>query len=209
MLSNTGNARAEAGQAEDPETHRRRMQRILDGLRGGEAAKRAAAHGLFAEFSGRLVRFFRRHGASEADAEDFAQSTLIRVFDSSDNFRGEAAQLAPFVWITARNLLLDAKRAGKRVMVGLDDVTEGELASATLSAPEQLERQSLIDCVRAAIRRFQKERPAYAQTVSWLTTDRLSSEEIASVLGRTGGATREHLSKCAQALRSYVEHCLT
>ena len=201
-------APASAVPGQESEAYQLRIQQLLDGLRAGAAARRQAVGALYDEFSGRIRRYFRNHGADAAQAEDWLQEVFVRLLRSMDGFRGDGSQFIAWLWTVARNILFDASRRSGRRVVDIDDVPEEEHPEMEQDTPaELLERESVRACVRQGLQRFIKENPERAQCVSWLASDHLSMAEIAGILGRTPGATREFLSQCRKKLRPYLALC--
>jgi RNA polymerase sigma factor (sigma-70 family) len=185
-----------------------RIEGVLSGLRAGGAARRTAVEQLYKEYAGRLRRYFVNHRATPAEAEDRLQEVFVRILRSVEGYRGEAAQFAGWLWTIARNILIDATRRSGQGQVDLEDLEGGdELASAWPTPEESLTADTETDCVRKAIQRFNVDYPERAQCVSWMVSDHLSVSDLAGVLGRTPGATREFLSQCRKKLRAYLDPC--
>jgi DNA-directed RNA polymerase specialized sigma24 family protein len=71
--------------------------------------------------------------------------------------------------------------------------------------PEQLARQrEHMATFREGWRRFQHEDPLHASVMTWVVEDGLSTEDIAQLLERTPGATREFISQCRKRARLYL-----
>jgi RNA polymerase sigma-70 factor (ECF subfamily) len=49
-----------------------------------------------------------------------------------------------------------------------------------------------------------KEDPVHANVMVWVVEDGLRNEDIAELLGRTPGATREFVSQCRKRARLYL-----
>src|ERR1044071_1207562 len=72
----------------------------------------------------RVYRFYRAYGVADDEAQDLAQETFKRIFESFDRYRGEAEWA--FIETTARNVLFNWVRAAKTAkrsaeMVAIDD----------------------------------------------------------------------------------------
>ncbi|MES2681892.1 MAG: sigma-70 family RNA polymerase sigma factor [Pseudomonadota bacterium] len=186
---------------------------VLKGLKAGGREQRSAVAALYTSHAGRIRGFYLRHGASAADAEEWLQDSFVRVVSGVGNFRGEPVQFHGWFWAIVRNRMIDACRRLKP-QVSLDqpdDDDDGPLLRlvAEGSDPvEQLEQTSLEDCVRAGFKAFARAHPDRAQCLSWLTVDALDTTTLATLLGRTAGATREYLSQCRKKLKPFLEPCL-
>jgi RNA polymerase sigma factor (sigma-70 family) len=183
----------------------------LSELRAGGQRQRQAIGQLYDKLAGRLARWFRMQGLDKAEADDLTQDTFVKIVRSLGSFRGEQVQLAGWIWVIARNLLTDSRRAkGYRTMLDIDDATVGaqlppDDAPAALTAIAAERRD---DCVQRGFAAFALREPERAQCLSWLVTDTMDISAIAEMLGRTPGATREYLSQCRKKLRPFVEPCL-
>lgn len=174
------------------------------------AARRRAVETLYGMLAGRLRRYYVRHGASAAEADDWCQETFVRIIRASGEYRGGHAEFMPWVWMIARNVARDAwRRSGNRSMIDLGELDAAdEPADEAADAITTMERESEADCVRRAFRAFARDHPGRADCLSWLATDRMDIAAIAQVLGRSAAATREYLSQCRKKLRPYLEPCL-
>jgi RNA polymerase sigma-70 factor (ECF subfamily) len=182
---------------------------LLAGLRGDATARRAAVAKLYAAFAGRLRRYYLNHRATPAQADDWTQETFVRILRSAGDFEGHGTQFAAWVWTIARNVSLDALRhSSSRPMADIDELEDAEAPVQEDGDPLlRAETDSVVDCVQIGFREFARIHPQRAQCLSWLASDRMDIEQIASVLGRTAAATREYLSQCRKKLRPYIEHC--
>jgi RNA polymerase sigma-70 factor (ECF subfamily) len=89
---------------------------------------------LFHYFAPRVKTFMRRSGSSEADAENLAQETLLRVWRKAELYNPATAGFEAWLFTIARNLRIDALRRERRgVLEGASDVdTEFLLDEAPL-----------------------------------------------------------------------------
>jgi RNA polymerase sigma-70 factor (ECF subfamily) len=56
---------------------------------------------------------------------------------------------------------------------------------------------------------FSRDNPEAAQALSWVMDDELDLRSVASLLGRSYGATREFMSQIKHKLRLYIDSCLS
>ena len=57
------------------------------------------------------------------------------------------------------------------------------------------------DCVHGQLARFSEAYPEACQAIVWAAVDGLKSAQIAELIGRSAGATREFLSQTRKRLR--------
>ena len=85
------------------------------------------------------------------------------------------------------------------------DARIAELSPRQVPRPEdELRRRQLAECFERCWQRFVKAAPEHAQVVAWIAEDGMSHEEIAELLGRTPGATREFISQCRKRARLHL-----
>ncbi len=65
----------------------------------------------------------------------------------------------------------------------------------------------LEDCVRKAYAAFAESHVDRAEILARVAFEGWSIEDVAAVLKRTPGATREYLSQCRKKLKAFLEPC--
>ncbi|HEX4241079.1 MAG TPA: RNA polymerase sigma factor [Steroidobacteraceae bacterium] len=149
----------------------------------------------------------------DADAShDLVQDTFIKVWRRCATFRGES-ELLPWIKTILRHGAIQRLRKPVREVAMEDE--SGLTAEAAQRVWEMsIERNPTPE--RAARRadqarffaegwsRFQHEDPLHANVMTWVVEDGLSTEDIASLLDRTPGATREFISQCRKRARTYL-----
>lgn len=146
-------------------------------------------------------------------AEDLVQDTLIKVWQRCASFRAEGH---PFAWVRQilRHALLDTLRA-RTPEEPLEDET-GEFTPAVQVAVNHLsadrvtqpdaehEARVLEAMYQRCYARFAAAHPEHAQVLRWVAEDGLGPAEVAALLGRSPGATREFLSQCRKKARPFL-----
>jgi RNA polymerase sigma-70 factor (ECF subfamily) len=146
-------------------------------------------------------------------ARDLVQETFIKVWRRCATFQGES-ELLPWIKSILRHGLIDRLRRGGRE-VPLEDESDCasaqvraeilELSIEEVSSPEaQLRRAQLDECFRRCWERFERAAPSHALVMSWIVEDGLTNEQVAALLGRSPGATREFLSQCRKRARIHL-----
>jgi RNA polymerase sigma-70 factor (ECF subfamily) len=149
----------------------------------------------------------------DADAtRDLVQDTFITVWRRCATFRGDS-DLLRWIKVILRHGAINRLRQSVRE-VAMEDgegLTEEasrriyELSVALNPTPEELtarrERQAQF---REGWQRFQLEDPLHAGVMTWIVEDGLSNDDIAELLDRTPGATREFISQCRKRARLYL-----
>ena len=141
-------------------------------------------------------------------ARDLVQETFIKVWQRCGQFRG-SSELLPWIRAILRRAIIDSVRrdrhdesiedAGPNSAV---DLRIAELSADEVPTPEgDGTRRELAACFQRCWKRFEDSHPAHAAVMSWIVQDGLSNEEVADLLGRTPGATREFISQCRKRAR--------
>jgi RNA polymerase sigma factor (sigma-70 family) len=182
---------------------------VIDGLKGDGLARRKAVELLYKQKAGVLFKFLSQ-SASRSEAEDLGHEVLIRIIQGGPTFEGGPIQFMGWFWTVARNVRSDFfRKIGRREFVEFDDdVAIPSSDRHDLKNPEQVVLESLfLLCVKQAYEIFGKTFPDRSQTLSWLVNDELDIDQIARILGRTEGATREYLSQCRKKLGTFLDRC--
>jgi len=145
-------------------------------------------------------------------ARDLVQDTFIKVWMRCATFKGES-ELLPWIRSILRHGLLDRLRRPDREIL-LDSEHEqsdemqrqiAELSAQSVPQPEDETRRAELDaCFRRCWQRFESAAPAHALIIAWIVEDGLTHQEIAEMLGRTPGATREFISQCRKRARVHL-----
>ncbi|HKR64211.1 MAG TPA: RNA polymerase sigma factor [Thermoanaerobaculia bacterium] len=111
---------------------------------------------MYRKYFGRVFRYFRGCGVSDAESQDLAQDTFKRFFEGMDRYRGEAEWA--FLEMVALNVLRNWVRAAKTAkrsakLVDVDDPEIHEQLEAPRAADfadqqhEALRRKQLHDAI--------------------------------------------------------------
>jgi RNA polymerase sigma-70 factor (ECF subfamily) len=143
---------------------------------------------------------------NEAEAEDAAQDTAIKVYLNLKNFRGES-QFRTWVLSIARNEGLGRlRKAGSRREDSLDAVTDeqsGDYTPAILTSwrevpSEELERQELGAILRKAIDGLPE---IYRNVMLLRDIEEMDGRETATALGISEGAVKVRLHRARALLQ--------
>lgn len=180
--------------------------------REGGATLEQALRRLDRAYHAALAAECRRVVADRDAATDVVQETFIKVWQRCASFHGDS-ELLPWIRAILRNGILDWLRRGRRE-VSLE--ADQEMSDATMSAlldgwraatptPHDDARRAELDaCFRRCWQRFEAASPAHAAVIGWIAEDGLSNDEVAALLNRTPGATREFVSQCRKRARFHL-----
>jgi RNA polymerase sigma-70 factor (ECF subfamily) len=185
-------------------------EQLLDGLRQGGSAQRAALHEIYALKGRAFCRFFASQGISPSDSEDILQDVVLKVLAKLDSLR-EGHSFNAWMWQVARNCLNDHLRqcvANKEDQLGEEQwaTVEAQSDNCRVSGDPSMEVQ-LQDCMIRGLADFSKADPERAYVLE-LVVEGVDQREIADRVGRTYGAIRTFIYECRKKLAPYVERCL-
>jgi RNA polymerase sigma factor (sigma-70 family) len=145
-------------------------------------------------------------------ARDLVQETFIKVWRRCATFRGDS-ELLPWVKMILRNAAIERLRQPRREVPmedlgGLTAEAARRLMEISVEhnlTPEQAAwRRQLAERFRQGWEHFERSDPLHANVMAWVVEDGLSMEDIAELLGRTPGATREFVSQCRKRARVHL-----
>jgi RNA polymerase sigma-70 factor (ECF subfamily) len=155
-------------------------QDALEKIRQGGQARTEGVSQLYRSYARRFLSYFMKHRVPREQAEDLAQDVFVSIVRHAESFRGET-RIDAWMWAIARNALIDHfRRARPEDPFEEDDLVR--IAEAQADAPREA-GGGLEDCE------------------GW------SIEDVAAVLKRTPGATREYLSQCRKKLKAFLQPC--
>jgi RNA polymerase sigma-70 factor, ECF subfamily len=162
---------------------------------------------LFQRYAARFIAALRRRGFSPSDAEDIVQTCFLKIMGAGSALQNVTAP-GGYLWRTLLNAASDHVDKNRR-FVALDpcnsDGTPSSSLLDSLSTTDTTEARFDIDrCVDSAWERLMATAPDRAQALEWAIIDELSGQEIAQLLNRSYGATREYLSQCRRVLRTLI-----
>lgn len=183
------------------------MRACRDGGVAIERALRQLDRSYFAVLYRESVRGLR----DAESARDLVQDTFIKVWLRCTTFSGDS-ELLPWIKSILRHGLLDRlRKAGREMALDESEASSelqaqlAELACERVPQPEQEARRAQLDaCFRRCWERFEAAAPSHALVMSWIVEDGLTHEEIAGLLDRTPGATREFISQCRKRARIHL-----
>ncbi len=160
-------------------------------------------------FRSKLFRYSWLMCGSPEDAEEVAQETLLKVFQSIDQLR-EPEHVRSWVYRIARNACLMQRR--KSVFAPTEEVPADEVPLADESVPA--DARLLQNELRAVIERVVMELSStYRPVVVLRDLEGLSTEETAEILGLGADVVKTRLHRGRAAMKEKLDcyihnHCL-
>jgi RNA polymerase sigma factor (sigma-70 family) len=184
------------------------MRACREGGAAIEQALRQLDRAYFRVLLGEAMRGLRNRDA----ARDLVQEAFIKVWRRCATFQGDS-ELLPWIRSILRRTLIDQiRKDGREVAIedaqGLTVEVRAkveELSIDRVPSPDlEARRRQLDECFRRCWERFELAAPVHALVLSWVVEGGLSHEQIAELLGRTPGATREFISQCRKRARVHL-----
>ncbi len=178
---------------------------------GGQLAETALVT-MYRDYGPALWREAWRNLHDTEAARDLLQETLLKAWRACASYRGDA-ELYAWLVVILRRRAIDMLRSRRpedplydREGALRDDVEQAALnfRDSGLTEPGQLLMQHQSEEVfRRCAERFAAEHPQAAQVIRWIAEDDLSPQDVAQLIGRSPGATREYISQCRKKARQY------
>jgi RNA polymerase sigma-70 factor (ECF subfamily) len=153
---------------------------------------------LVARYLGSLLGIARRMLRDDAEAEDVAQETLLRLWRSADLVAIGPGGLQPWLRRVASNLCIDRIRTARREMV-TDELPEQALAPEQLRSLEEQELGLRVDLALKAL----PERQRLALTL--FHYEGMSQLEVAAVMGISDQAVESLLARARRTLKATLD----
>lgn len=164
---------------------------------------------LYRKYYGRVYRFFRGYGLADDQAQDLAQATFTRIYESFDQYRGEAEW--GFIQTTARNELLNSIRSRKTAKRNADVQSIDEVL--TSEEPRVEEGPDLAERQQSQLRKARlwaaiAGLPEGQRQCMELWLSEAKYEGIARTLGITVDAVKSRIRDAKRSLRSTLGESL-
>ena len=145
-------------------------------------------------------------------ASDLVQETFIKVWQRCATFRGESELLPWIKTILRHGAIARLRRPSREIAMenelGLTEEAAQGIAALSVAlnpTPDEIARQlERAQEFRDGWARFQQAHPLHASVLAWVVEDGLSIDDIAQLLDRTPGATREFVSQCRKRARAHL-----
>ena len=189
------------------------VQLALELLKGDEEAFTQFVNA----FHARLSQYSFLMCGQKEDAEDVAQETLLKVFESIDQLR-DPNRLKAWVFRIAKNECFMKRRKSvfaPKIELSLEDlrprrVNDGEVHGIQIADWTALPEDLLLDAeLQNALTRSIQELPeTYRSVVLLRDVEELTTEETAEVLDISPDAVKTRLHRGRLALRQHMDHYL-
>ena len=162
--------------------------------KGSSVRKKCAGHtkaletelaSLYEEYYDKIARYIFIRIGDRTEAEDLASEVFLRALRSLGSYRSQSERMRAWLFRIAHNLVVDhLRKMSKRRGESLD----GMEIPDEFCLEEVVERNSQIEILSRALERLT---PAQREVIGLRFFAGLSSAEVGTILGKSGGAVRE------------------
>ncbi len=154
---------------------------------------------LYKIFLNRIYRFIYYLVGDEFLAEDIAQNTFLKAWNSLPDFSIERGTFQSYIYTIARNLVIDNQRRKKDVSL------EGKIGDRIVSKEDPVEGFSKDESMQK-VRDALKTLPDFDRELVVLRFfEDMQFDEISKILGKNSGALRVRIHRVLETLRENLE----
>ena len=190
---------------------------LIKALKHGGKALEIAIGQLHREHYSRLRRYTMRKVWDEAVADDLIQIAFLKLLEKGrEQYRGE---MPPVAYLTGilKHLIIDHFRGSGKWETQYPDDGDGEnwldnhLADSSNTEPagplKDTLNKEVADCIERNRPQLRELPEQYRAIYVWIVDDGLKPAQIAELLQRSAGATRQAISECRKHLRRIFGEC--
>lgn len=152
---------------------------------------------LYQRYLPRMYAYLRLRTACEEDAADLTQQVFMRAFDALPHYRGRSGMFAAWLFRIARNAATDYHRR-QRATVTWDLLPEWSQPTTGEDMDIQMLHREALERLRQILRTLDLEQ---REILALRFAGRLSSAEIATLLGAREGAIKKRLTRLIARLK--------
>lgn len=160
---------------------------------------------LMGRWQDRIATFLLRMTGNHATAQDLAQETFVRLYQSRARYK-PSASLSSYLFSIAANLARNHLRWSARHPVKSmhDAQNDGPEPASEDSGPDEVLAQS--ETAQAVQRAVQDLSPELRETLVLFTYHDLGYQEIAAAVGSSAKAVETRLYRARQILKEKLQH---
>jgi len=147
-----------------------------------------------------LLRYLRHNWRDKSDIEDLLQDIYVRVYEAAKKEIPAAAK--PFVFVTARNLLIN--RVKREHVIPIEAVADLDALDIAIDAPGPERSAAARDDLRRLQTALDRLPPRCREVVVKRRIEGLSRREIALAMGITEDTVSAHLTDGMCALADFL-----
>lgn len=162
---------------------------------------------IYDAYVSRIYRFIYFKVSSVQEAEDLTSETFLKLWQYLQDGK-PVRHLGALTYQVARNLVTDYYRSKpQRIAASTEEIVSGEQVGAQVHADIAITDRSFEKTVATAAieRALRLLKDEYREVVILRYLDELAPREIATVLGKSSGATRVLIHRALEALRTVLK----
>jgi RNA polymerase sigma-70 factor, ECF subfamily len=159
----------------------------------------AAFAELYRRYLDRIYLYLRTRVACDEDAADLTQQVFLQAFDALPAYRQRGLPFAAWLFQIARNALTDSYRRRRRT-ISWEAVPEDAQPFLALDLEANVLRQESVAQLRKLLAQLD---PAKRELLALRFGARLSTPQIAVIVGRSQGAVKKDLTRTLQKLKEH------
>lgn len=159
----------------------------------------AAFAELYRRFLDRIYLYLRTRVACDEDAADLTQQVFLQAFDALPAYRQRGLPFAAWLFQIARNALTDSYRRRRRT-ISWEAVPEDAQPFLALDLEANILRQESVAQLRKLLAQLD---PAKRELLALRFGARLSTPQIAAIVGRSQAAVKKDLTRTLQKLKEH------
>jgi RNA polymerase sigma factor (sigma-70 family) len=183
-------------------------------VNGNAIEKNSAIQLIYVEFQPVMYKKLRYQyqDLSESEAQDIVQDAFLKLAMTTSKPQS-AESLASWVITIAENTAIDLFRKAYKKHQIYELPLENEVCDSDEDSSQSSYMNTLVtefdvrDCVSKGFITFSKKFPQNAAAIS-MSLDNMAVAQIAQVISRTEGATKQFIYEGKKKLAPYIEHCL-
>lgn len=185
------------------------LESIFDRFIMGDSSKKnSAIQEIYEEFQPIMYKKLRRkfQSISEDEAQDIVQDAFLKLA-TTKAYPKTSTALVSWIFTISENTALDLfKKAYKKYELPFPDLNDSESEISCGYQESDSSNRNIEDCVSRGIERFSSNYPDNGFAIS-MSLDSISISNIASMVNRSEGGTRQYIFESKKKLASYIEHC--
>ena len=159
---------------------------------------------LFKALRTKMIRHFEnKYKLDEEGAQDLTHESLITIMEKAYTVE-EPKAFVGWCWKVANNKALDyVRKINKEKIEFNTDNFDIEINKPKHSYVDNKDQR---DCIRKGFEEFKEQHPQRADALELFAQGYMHAE-IAPIINKTPGATKEFISQCRKIVDSFIGHC--
>lgn len=168
-------------------------------VRKAKSGNAEAFGALYDAYVERVYRYIYFRVTDDQTTEDLTSQVFLKAWEHLDRYKPGGSPFIAWLYTIARNAVIDYYRTRKQT-VPLEEV--GALAVEEEALDDRMERQFDVYILRTGLQQLTEEQQ---QVLTLKFMAKLTTEEVARIMGKREGAIRALQMRALQTLAKYME----